>query len=69
MESIPVLGRVFFNLIRLDALGADLDALYALGGFNADLLQIRKPDLFGLVLCMGNVIPGLRAFSAYITSS
>ncbi len=62
-------GRVFFNLVRLDALGADLDALHALGCFNTDLLEIRKPDFFGLVLGMGNIVSRLRALSAYITSS
>jgi hypothetical protein len=69
MKHIPMLCSVFFNLVCLDALRADLDAFHALGCFNADLLEIRKPDLLGLVLSMGNVVPGLRAFPAYITSS
>jgi hypothetical protein len=68
-ETSQILGCVFLNPVCFNALGADLNAFNALRCFNSDLLEIRQPDLFRLVLSMGNIVSCLRALSAYIASS
>jgi hypothetical protein len=62
-------GSVFPDLVGFDALGAYLYALDSLGSLYPHLLEIREPDFFRLVLCMGNIMPCLRAFSTNITPS
>ena len=47
---------MFLDLVGLDALCACLHALDALGGLYPYLLKVRKPDLLGLILGMGNVM-------------
>ncbi len=62
-------GGVFLDLIGFYALCAYPYTLYALGSIYPHLLKIWKPDFFGLVLCMGNIMPSLRTFSTNITPS
>lgn len=69
VKRLMLLSCVFLDPVRFDALGADLDALDALGCFYAHLLEIRQPGLLGFVLGMGNLVPCERALTTYITSS
>jgi hypothetical protein len=62
-------GSVLLDLIGLYALCAYPYALNALGSVYPHLLEIGKPDLLGLVLCMGNIMTCLRTFSTNITPS
>jgi hypothetical protein len=62
-------GGVFLDLIGFYALCADPYALNALCSLYPHLLEIWKPDFFGLVLRMGNIMPCLGTFSTYITPS
>jgi len=62
-------GGVFPDLVGFDALRAYLYALDPMGGLYPHLLEIGEPDLFRLVLGMGNIMPCLRAFSTNITPS
>jgi len=65
----PLSGGVFLDLIGFYALCAYPYALNALGCLYPHLLEIWKPDLLGLVLCMGNIMPRLSTFSTNITPS
>ena len=62
-------GSVFLDLIGFYALCTYPYALNALGSIYTHILEIWKPDFFGLVLCMGNIMPCLRTFSTNITPS
>ena len=62
-------GGVFLDFIGFYALCAYPYAFNALGTVYPNLLEIWKPDFFGLVLRMGNIMPCLGTFSTYITPS
>jgi hypothetical protein len=62
-------GSVFLDLIGFYALCAYPYALNALGSLYPHLLEIWKPDLLGLVLSMGNIMPCLRTLSTNIAPS
>jgi hypothetical protein len=57
------------NFIGFYALCAYPYTFNALGSVYPNPLEIWKPDFFGLVLRMGNIMPCLRTFSTNITPS
>jgi len=50
---------------RADAACADLDAPDGTVSHGLNLLQVRTPDLAGLVVGVADIIPKTRAFTAY----
>jgi hypothetical protein len=52
-----------------DAAGADLDAPDGTVFHGLDLLQVRAPNLAGLVVGVADVIPEARAFTANLAYS
>ena len=63
------LGGGLLDAVGLDALGANLHPLGAFGGDNLDGLQVRLPDLLGLVVGVADVIADLMTLAANIAFS